>query len=168
MLTKLKFPWLYVLELICWGALLPAFVFASVFVASQPISQLNLSGKSLPSHWEAAVPNHGKYLEGYLIHNHPVAFACVLTTLAASVSLLYLIYRAQQAQQASAVGREATAHRVARFVVFGLLVVIGYVALTLSCRRLAGLTLGGTDGQKRPAVHHDVRSRGDSARPLGM
>ena len=130
MLAKLRFPWLYVIELLLWISVAAGFLAASAFVASKPVAELQLQGKALPPTWEAAVPSHGRFLEGYLVSSHPLAFACVLALLVGSVAVLYAVHRAQLGQLRAAIGRMAVAHKVAQTVVFATVAAMGYVVLT--------------------------------------
>jgi len=129
MLKRLKFPWIYVIELVLWLPLVTGFIATIAFVASQPITDLKLAGKSLPKTWEAAVPNHGKSLEGYLINSHPFAFAAALVLFLASAVSLYHVHKAQLWQLKNAPGL-ATAHKLAQAGVFAILAALGYVVLT--------------------------------------
>jgi hypothetical protein len=88
MLKKLKFPLIYILELALWFPLFAGFVTVVAFIAAEPIASLDLVGKSLPPTWEAAVANHGKFLERYLIANHPVAFTLGVLLLIGSAAAL--------------------------------------------------------------------------------
>jgi hypothetical protein len=126
MLKNLKFPLLYVVTTLLWLPLVAAFCGTVSFLAAEPIASLDLQGKSLPAGWEAAVPNHGKFLQGYLISNHPVAFSLSVTALLGSAFLLYLVQRAQMAQLKEAGASGAAAHKVAQACVVAVLAALGY------------------------------------------
>lgn len=130
MLKELKFPLLYALELLLWAPLLAAFYGVVSFVAAKPIDSLNLQGLALPAHWEAAVPNHGKYLQGYLVANHPLAFSVVVAVLLCCISLLYRVHKAQRAQRESAGDSGALAHRVAQAGVVAILAGVSYIVFS--------------------------------------
>ena len=130
MLRELKFPLIYAVELLLWASLLTAFYGMVSFLASKPIHSLNLQGKSLPGHWEAAVPNHGKYLQGYLVSSHPVAFSLVVVALLCNTFLLYLAHKAQSAQRQAGGSSGALAHKVAHGSVVTILAGLGYLVLS--------------------------------------
>src|ERR1700733_2071677 len=77
-LRDLKFPWLYVLEVLLLVPLMGAFVGVISFLAARPVGSLDLKGRALPAGWTAAYPNHGRYLRGYLIADHRLGFAALL------------------------------------------------------------------------------------------
>jgi hypothetical protein len=126
MLKNLKFPLLHVVTTLLWLPLIAAFYGTISFLAAQPIASLDLQGKSLPANWEAAVPNHGKFLQGYLISNHPVAFSLSVAVLLGGNYLLYLVQRAQLAQAKEAGASGAMAHRIANACVVAVLATLGY------------------------------------------
>jgi hypothetical protein len=130
MLKNLKFPLIYAVETLLWLPLMAAFYGTVSFLAAKPIVSLDLQGRSLPAGWEAAVPNHGKFLQGYLISNHPAAFSLTIAVLLGSAFLLYLVQRAQMAQRKEAGASGATAHKVAHACVFAVLAVLGYFLVT--------------------------------------
>ncbi|UUF00112.1 hypothetical protein NDY24_10805 [Xanthomonas hortorum pv. pelargonii] len=130
MLKNMKFPLLYVVELLLWLPLIVSFYATSTFLSAKPIAALDLQGKSLPAGWEAAVPSHGKFLQGYLISNHPAAFGCSAVIMAGSAFLLYRVNRAQAVQRAAADSRGNRSHLIANGFVFATLAMIGYVLLT--------------------------------------
>lgn len=117
MLKTLKFPLIYVLELALGLLLFTSFVLVLAFVAADPVASLDLAGKSLPPTWEAAVPNHGKFLEGYLIANHPVAFALAVALLAASAATQYPVGKAILAQRESDGASRVMVHSIAHICV---------------------------------------------------
>jgi len=126
MLKKLKFPLIYAVEILLWLPLMAAFYGAVSFVASKPIASLDLQGKSLPASWEAAVPNHDKFLQGYLPSNHPVTFSLIIGTLLVSAFLLYRVQMAQLAQRKATTPSGVRAHTVAHTCVFVILAALGY------------------------------------------
>ncbi|UOS99255.1 hypothetical protein LZZ50_02430 [Xanthomonas arboricola] len=130
MLKNVKFPLLYVVELLIWLPLLISFYVTSTFLAAKPIATLDLQGKSLPTGWEAAVPSHGKFLQGYLISNHPAAFGCSAVIMVGLAFLLYRVNRAQTVQRAEAGSRSNRSHLIANGLVFATLALIAYVLLT--------------------------------------
>ena len=130
MLKYLRFPLLYAIELLLWLLLLAGFANTASFLAAKPIASLGLQGKSLPPSWEAAVPNHGRFLEGLLFSSHPYRFALGLALIALSAVALYLVSRAQVAQRQAADHSRKAAHNIARFTVAAGLVAIGYFVLT--------------------------------------
>lgn len=131
MLRELKFPLVYVFELLLWVPLVGAFYGAVSFLASKPIHSIDLQGKSLPAEWEAAVPNHGKYLQGYLVSNHPFAFSVVIAVLLCAVYLLFRVHKAQSAQRQAEGPSGALRHKVAQGCVVAILAVVGYFVLSL-------------------------------------
>ncbi|RYF11230.1 MAG: hypothetical protein EOO40_03700 [Deltaproteobacteria bacterium] len=130
MLKNMKFPLLYILELLLWPPLLVSFFAASMFLGAKPIAALDLQGKSLPAGWEAAVPSHGKFLQGYLISNHPAAFGCSAVITVGLAFLLHRVNRAQAVQRAEADSRSNRSHLIANGLVFATLALTGYVLLT--------------------------------------
>jgi hypothetical protein len=137
MLKGARFPILHFIEVVLWLPLLASFVSVVSFLASQRIASLNLKGKSLPSTWEAAVPNHGKYLPGYIVANHPAAFTFSVLGLVGSVAMLYLVHRAQMVQQAEASPEFKRAHKIAHMCVVAAVAVMGYI---LVMRVLIGIS----------------------------
>lgn len=137
MLKNLKFPLLYVAEVLLFIPFEAGFVGISAFLDAKPLDTLDLHGKSLPSNWEAAVPNHGKFLPGYLIANHPIMFAFTIVLLLGSVALLYRVQRAQALQLKEAHVASANAHKIARGVVFAVWAAITFV---LVMRVLVGVS----------------------------
>jgi hypothetical protein len=129
MLKTLKFPWLYIIELVLWLPLLAGFATTVAFVAAKPIASLDLQGRSLPVTWEAAVANHGKFLEGYLIAKHPAAFAFGVLLLLGAAALLYPVYKAQLWQRQSDGESRLAAHKIAHVCVAAALVALGYFLL---------------------------------------
>ena len=126
MLQRLKFPLIYILEALLWLPLLAGFFIASLFFRAESIASLNLQGKSLPTHWEAAVYNHGMYLPGYKIAEHPLSFVLVIFLMAISGFGIYLLQKAQQTQRTNAKPAEARAHRLANATVFATVGIISY------------------------------------------
>jgi hypothetical protein len=123
----LRFPIVYVLEILLVIPLLGSFVAITSFLAAQPVASLDLRGKHLPSGWEAAVPNHGNYLHGYTIGSHPIRFAIALVVLVVSVAMLYRVHRAQMTQRAAAIGPQIWRHSIAHTCVFAVWVLYGYI-----------------------------------------
>ena len=130
MLKTLKFPWLYIIELVLWLPLLAGFVTTVAFVAAKPIASLDLQGRSLPATWEAAVSNRGKFLEGYLISNHPTAFAFGVLLLLGAAVALYPVYKAQLSQRQSDGESRVTAHKIAHVCVAVALMGLSYFLFT--------------------------------------
>lgn len=130
MLERIKFPFIYILELLIWLPLLISFDVVTQFLSSKPVDDLDLQGKSLPATWEAAVPSHGKFLQGYLISHHPVAFACSAAAMIGLGFLLYRVNRAQVAQRAAAGTDGRRRHTIVNGLVFATLALNGYVFLT--------------------------------------
>lgn len=127
MLKNLKFPLLYVLEAALYLPALAGFCATFAFVESTPIANLNLKGKLLPQTWEAAVPNNGMFLEGYLIRNHPFAFFFALVLLLGSSAAIHHIRKAQAWQTKEAGAAGVMAHKIASAMVFAELAAIGYI-----------------------------------------
>ena len=127
MLRNLKFPLIYILETLLWLPLFGSLVSLASFLAATPVAAIDLKGKSLPSGWEAAVKNHGNYLQGYVIENHPLAFAFSIALLVGSAALLYHVHKCQLWQRNEAGAAHASAHKIAQLVVFATLGIIGYV-----------------------------------------
>jgi len=99
MLRSVKFPLLYLIELALWIPLVTGFAWTVSFLAAVPIGRLDLRGKSLPAGWEAAVPSHGKFLEGHLIANNPFEFGAALALTIFSAAALYPVSKAQKYQR---------------------------------------------------------------------
>jgi hypothetical protein len=126
MLKNLKFPLLYLAELLVWMPLMAGFYGAVSFIFSTPITSPQLQGKSFPASWEAAVPNHGKFLEGYLIYSHPIAFVLTVGLVISSAYLLRKIQLAQVSQREAGGPSVAVAHKVANGCVVAALAAIAY------------------------------------------
>lgn len=107
-----------------------AFYGAMSFLATQPIASLELQGKALPAGWEAAIPNHGKFLQGYLISNHSVIFALTIALLVGTSLLLYQVQKAQSVQREASGSAGAKAHTLAHSCVFAVLALAGYLLVT--------------------------------------
>jgi hypothetical protein len=137
MLKTARFPILHIIEIVLWLPLLASFVSVVSFIASQPIASLNLEGKSLPSSWEAAVPNHGRFLPGYVVANHPIMFTCSLLGLAGSAAMLYVVHRAQMTQQAEASPELKRAHKIGQICVVAAVAAMSYI---LVMRVLVGVS----------------------------
>ena len=89
----IKLLWASVLQFAFSVGLLAGFILFVSFVAATSVAELDLGGKSLPADWEAAYLNHGKFLRGYLIENHPLAFAMTIVLLVGSFAGLWLMSR---------------------------------------------------------------------------
>ncbi len=137
MLQRLPFPVIYALEALVVVPLLGGLVVVESFLAAQPFASLDLRGKHLPTNWEAAVPNHGTFLRGYLINKHPIAFAASVAVIVLSAVALFQIHRAQTAQSAAAQGQMVRRHAFARFCVFAFWGLCGYL---LVIRLLVGIS----------------------------
>jgi hypothetical protein len=129
-LKNLKFPLLYAAEALLFVPLLAGFVGIVAFWDAQPLGMLNLQGKSLPATWEAAIPNHGKFLPGYLIANHPIVFASVIALHLGSAAILFRIHKAQALQRKRETSVGETAHKIAQGSVFAVWAVIIYILVT--------------------------------------
>jgi hypothetical protein len=130
MLKKLKFPLIYLAELLLWLPIIAGFYTTISFVAAKSIASLDLQGKSLPTTWEAAVHNHGSFLQGYLIANHPIAFALGILSLFGPAIPLYFVHKAQVWQRQEAKTASASAHTIAHLCVVALLAAIGYFVIS--------------------------------------
>jgi hypothetical protein len=130
MIKTLRFPLLYVLEAVLFIPLCAGFVSTVSFLAARPLAELDLRGRALPATWEAAVANHGKFLRGYLIRNHPVVFSAVIVTLLGTATALYCVHREQTVQRAAVHGPVLRAHNVANACMFALWVLLSYVLVT--------------------------------------
>ena len=127
MLRNLKFPLLYIFEALLLVPLTGGFVLTVSFLAAKPISSFNLGGKSLPAGWSAAYINHGRYLRGYLVKDHPIAFAAVLILLLLTLTALYRVHKAQVAQRNA--GVSSRSHKVAQACVLLVFAALGYTLL---------------------------------------
>lgn len=130
MFVNLKFPLSYLLEALLWPPLIAAFYGVVSFVAAKPVASLQLQGKALPPSWEAAVPNHGGFLQGYLISSNPVAFAAIVAAAAGCAFLLYHARRAQAAQRVAVGPAGAKAHLVANACLIAWVLALGYLFMT--------------------------------------
>lgn len=130
MLNNLKFPLIYAIEVLLWLLLLTGFYGAISFLAAKPVTAFDLQGKSLPADWEAAIPNHGEFVEGYLISNHLTAFVSIIALLIICAFLLSKVHKAQLDQQQTAGPIGARAHTIAKGCVFVALAILGYIFLT--------------------------------------
>ena len=119
----------YVLEAILFIPLFGGFVAAVAFLAGRPLAELDLRGRALPATWEAAVPNHGRFLRGYLVDNHPIAFCAVIVTVLCSGIALIWVHREQVAQRAAAQGRTWRAHQIANACTFAFWIALSYTVI---------------------------------------
>jgi hypothetical protein len=110
--------------------LLAGFVGIVAFWDAPSLGMLNLQGKSLPATWEAAIPNHGKFLPGYLIANHPIVFASVIALHLGSPGILFRIHKAQALQRKKETSVGETAHKIAQGSVFAVWAAIIYILVT--------------------------------------
>jgi hypothetical protein len=136
MLGKLPFPMTYVLEALLVAPAMAGFVGITAFLDATPIASLNLDGKQLPATWEAAIPSHGNFVRGYLIANHPFAFAAVVVLVIVTPIALYLTRRAAAAQRSAAPQAQLLRHKIANGCVF---VVWGICTYILIMRLLVGV-----------------------------
>ena len=113
-----------------WLPLLVGFAITIGFISAKPISTLKEQGTILPSNWEAAVANHGNYIEWYLISSHPIAFSLGLILFLLPAVALFPIGKAIVWQNKNAAGTSVIVHKIAQFVVTALIFGIGYFAVT--------------------------------------
>jgi hypothetical protein len=125
-LKNVKFPLLYVAEILLFIPLLASFVGVNAFLGARGLDTLDLHGKSLPVSWEAAISNHGKFLPGYLIANHPLVFVSFVLLLIGSAFALHQVRKVQALQRKEA-SANTVAHRVAQGIVFGVWAITVYV-----------------------------------------
>jgi hypothetical protein len=130
MLKSMRFPFLYVIEFLLWVSLLAGFANTTSFLAAKPIANFDLQGKSLPPSWEAAIANHGGFLEGFLISSHPFRFSLGVALLIVSAVALYPVNRAYVSLLQTADRSRKIVHYIAHFVVTATLVAIGYFVFT--------------------------------------
>jgi hypothetical protein len=130
MIKDLKFPWLYVIEFGLWLPLMLGFYMSVSFLAAAPIAGLELHGKSLPLTWEAAVPSHGRFLRGYIISNHPTAFAFGIVLLAGSAVAIYPVRKAQAVQSKVSGPGIAGKHKAANISVMAALAAVSYFVIS--------------------------------------
>jgi hypothetical protein len=130
MIKAMRFPLLYILEAVLFIPLCAGFVATVSFAAARPMAELDLQGRTLPATWEAAIPNHGRFLQGYLVANHPIAFSAVIVTLLGSAVALYWVHREQMAQRAAAQGRILRAHQIANACTFAFWIALSYTLVT--------------------------------------
>jgi len=131
MLKDWRFPWLYVVDITLWAGEVVCFLGLVSFLFSKPVP----SGKSLPASWEAVLPNHGKYVPGYSIANHPFAFSALIVLVAVCFSLRRRVQEAESLQRASASGRWQSAYVVADAVVFIGCMAVAFVLIGLFAAR---------------------------------
>lgn len=121
MFTKLKFPLLYLVQALLWIPFLASFCAINAFFGT-PVAELSLDGKSLPAGWEAAIYSHGQYLQGFLISEHPIAFALTIIVLVGSVFLLHKVQKAKSVQREAGGPSMALAHTIAHFCVGAIII----------------------------------------------
>jgi hypothetical protein len=136
LLRKLPFPMIYVLEALLFAPAMAGFVGITAFLDATPMASLNLEGKHLPATWEAAIPSHGNFVRGYLIANHPFAFAAVVVLVIVTPIALYLTRRAATAQRSAASGTQLRLHKIANGCVFAIW---GFCMYVLIMRLLVGI-----------------------------
>jgi hypothetical protein len=132
MSRALAYPWIYVTQLVGWLVLFGSFFFVVSFFMAAPITELDLGGKSLPSHWEAAYKDHGAYLQAYLIPKHPVLFALSAAVLISTLLALSLVRREIARQIHDGGEPRARADKIAR----GSSVLVGLVLTMLAYKFL--------------------------------
>ena len=114
MRALLKFPLIYVLELASWVLLVSSFASVVSFSAAKPIAELIRLGAAVQPSWEAAVQNHGKFYQWYLIANHPVAFGASLCALVGGAVTTIAIQRAALNIRRAEGAPGAKRHEIAR------------------------------------------------------
>jgi hypothetical protein len=119
-------PWIYLLEFVFWLALMGAFFGTLGFLNALPA---NLSDRSLPIGWEAAIPNHGALIRWYLRENHPVAFGFTVFGFLASLGGMFLVHRAEiRIRQSN--GSEARIGKFAAIALTAAVLFISYLGMT--------------------------------------
>jgi hypothetical protein len=126
MVEKLKFPATYCIEVLLLLLQWIGLAITGSFFIAKPISSLDLQRKALPSSWEAAIPDHGQFIQAYFISTHPLLFALGLALLIAPGRALFVVLKAQLAQRENASTSGKNAHRIARFVEVTALLAASY------------------------------------------
>jgi hypothetical protein len=125
----LKFPWIYVTEFLLWCLFACAGVFLASFALSVPIAELDLGVKSLPSDWEAAYPNHGNYVRGYLVSRHPFWFGLLVLVITLTCTTMWLVsVEIKRQVKAGGPSRERT-HKIAQALFVVALFALGLLAM---------------------------------------
>ena len=132
MLKRLPFPIVYILEPLLAVPLFASFYLVIAFAASQPAEAIRATGAVIPVNWEAALPNHGGYLRGFLPSAHPFLFSASVVSLAAFGFIAWKLRLAQQWQQRFAAPEEVKRHKVAGAVAFAAWVLAAWLFFTFA------------------------------------
>ena len=132
MARALAYPWIYVTQLSGWLVLFGSLFFMMSFFMATPIAELDLGGKSLPSHWEAAYLDHGTYIRAYLIPRHPFLFAFSVAVWITTLLALPLVRRELARQIHEGGELRARADKIARRTSL----MVGFVLTVLAFRFL--------------------------------
>lgn len=128
----LRFPIVHIVQLLCGLVWLASFLATISFLVALPVVHGKVGTSSVPASWEAAVPNHGKYYQWYLIDGHILFFFAVVALLAlsfvASVALAKIRMASRQADKL----HHPVAYRVADIAT----VAAGLAIVLLLVRRL--------------------------------
>ncbi|WP_379654255.1 hypothetical protein [Pseudoxanthomonas sp. UC19_8] len=137
MFNRLPFPLVYVLEVLLAAPLFASFYLVVAFVASQPADAVRATGAAIPTGWEAAVPNHGGYIRGFLPSAHPVLLCASTIALLAFGVIAWQLRLAQAAQRRSALTEHVTYHKVAAAITFGGWALVAWLLVTFGLPQLA-------------------------------
>ncbi|TBV72244.1 hypothetical protein [Pseudoxanthomonas winnipegensis] len=137
MFNRLPFPWVYVLEVLLAAPLFASFYLVVAFAASQPADAVRATGAAIPTGWEAAVPNHGGYIRGFLPSAHPVLLCASTIALLAFGVIAWQLRLAQAAQSRSALTEHVTYHKVAAAITFGGWALVAWLLVTFGLPQLA-------------------------------
>ncbi|HEV2540509.1 MAG TPA: hypothetical protein VGU03_12510 [Frateuria sp.] len=137
MFKRLPFPWAYVLEPLLAVPLFASFYLVIAFLASRPAEAVRESGASIPANWEAALPNHGGYLRGFLPSAHPLGLAAAVVALLVFGAIAWQLRLAQAAQQREAGPEHVARHKVAGAATFAAWALVAWLLFMLGLPRLA-------------------------------
>ena len=109
----LRFPVVHIVQLLCGLVWLASFFATISFLVALPVVHGKVGTTSVPVSWEAAVPNHGKYYQWYLIDGHILFFFAVVAVLALSFAASVALAKIRKASQQTDKLHHPVAYRVA-------------------------------------------------------
>jgi len=125
----LRFPVVHIAQLLCGLIWLASFFATISFLVALPVVHGKVGTSSAPASWEAAVPNHGKYYQWFLIDDHLMFFFVVIAVAALSFAASVALAKICKASQQTDKLHHPIAYRVAdaATAVAGLAIVLLFV-----------------------------------------
>jgi hypothetical protein len=137
MFKRLPFPLAYVLEPLLAVPLFGSFYLVVAFLASKPADAVRATGAVIPVGWEAAVPNHGGYLRGFLPSAHPILLSAAVASLIAFGLIAWQLRLAQAWQQRTTTPEQARRHKIAAAVTFAAWALVAWLLFMFGLPHLA-------------------------------